>query len=464
MKPKTRTSPKAAATKKLSKKGKPVAKRAASPKVIKLRCELCKKAVPATELKIDKLKNKAYCESCVEQFDIKGCKPRTMPCEAPGCKKTFDIRSHNKFVPGTIRLACPDCYEKYKDIERRKDKVETTDFAWYVVSFEQGKGGKVRTGIRKTLKTLGLERHLGRMFQPTHLVEKLVPVYGDIVAEGESKGPNDARADIKTAMWKLEDENPDKVFKDSMHEDQKTGRWKWRIRVDLQENVLKVRKAAKFPGYALVQLKWDERVKAAIEKVRYCWGVLLKPVVQLKFNMTVAESKKFGWRWRVRHPNTNMTIATGTVPWTEAKGKGREVEKTNEDRKERAKDLAREKARMVVAELRGKAAPVSLEAAEAVLLLSAQKAVDEISKDKEELNRPVVNFKVGDEVVIKRGVWTGQVARVAIIDKDIRDSEGNRVPEAQVLVTLAPVVFGKTHPTITLSLKHHELSKKEVSK
>jgi transcription antitermination factor NusG len=191
-------------------------------------------------------------------------------------------------------------------------------------------------------------------------------------------------------------------------------------------------------------MDWNETTAHLIKKTRNVWGVLLQPVVtghHIKISVTkptrqmaddlggwaaaAEECVRRGARWRVVTPDGGTVVA---------KGKAR-------DRAEA--QAAAEKAKAKAEEFK----PTAVKSREAAELLIAQKAVNQICKDKEEKDKAVVNLRVDDRVNVIAGVWRGQRGTVRKV---------NRLSKTDVTVDIAINMLGRE---VVVTLNHHDVKR-----
>ena len=364
---------------------------------------------------------------------VRVSKMKLMPCDF--CAQLFHS-CDNMLFPGTVKNACPDCYSLsalHRKIKADKPEPKE-DMMWYVLQVEPGKEGKVRTDIMRKSKQLGIKDLIGRIFSPLKFAEKLVQPQGEIIDQGEEDNPGHAKSICQSKVWQMnrqEGHAPEaERFRYGVFQDQKTGKWCWKIRRILDvDPELVVRKVKKFPGYVLINMVFNKDTDTLIKKTKYCWGVLLQTVVEKTFHTVLTESVKYGFLWKVKDSKKKV------------------VAKGHHDDKDGAREMARTK----IEELKA-FQPTAMETAEAAELLIAQKAVNQISKDKEEMNRAQVPFKKRDKVKIRDGVWQGTIGEVVEIIKTAGD------PTARVIVT-----FSMLGSILTLEFPHHLLTKETTN-
>lgn len=418
-------------------KSKPSPKTVGIGLIEKSKCQLCDKMFPLTEGKLVGSPKKFACPTCVSQIkEWRG--PKVVKCDL--CPNVYDLREHGpRFLPGTTKMPCPECYDRHHDLLKGVgDKAILP--AWFVLSCEPGKENAVRKDILKKVKLRKIGDKVLRMFSPMHMVERMVKSLGEVVAMNEGLlNPNDARAEVQSKLWELERESPNKKFHHSMFQDQKTGKWSWKIREDLCEEVLAIVKRRKYPGYIIVHMVYDKDTADVFKRQGKCWGLLLQDYVPVGLKVAVSWlASREAWRWTVKNL-VGKELAKGHVSGTGPKAKPANL----------GKDAAWEHGRTKAKTLKtDHDLPTGLETEEAAIELINDKMVKEVSKDVTKKSAlSVVPYGPGDEVIIKHGPWTGNKARVAVIDRE-KDN-----PECSVLVTTN--VLGGT--MITLRFRHHQL-------
>lgn len=361
----------------------------------------------------------------------KAPKPTRSVClSCPGAKQLdlHDIKDMHRNENG--RLVCDSCYApppKRAAVEERLDR-------WYVIQVEPGAETQVRADIMKQVRVRNLEGQVRRVMSPSCLVERVGPRSGDVLAEGFVEGNATAatydiarrhahraacdihatqQADGSTGLDYIQlDAVPGMKITTFPGTIKGTGtpvvQWKVREYNEL-ETVRKVVRGRKYPGYMLINMDWNVETERLVRRTRNVWTVLLDPVVTGHLIKLSERTSKFarpgqnlGWNWRVCEPDGGKCVAKG---WADNKLSAR---------------AAAEKAKAHAEEFK----PTALDTQEAAEALIAQQAVNQILKDKEELNKAVCNLRVGDWVRVKAGAFrdvTGTVARVIRDPKDRTD-------------------------------------------
>lgn len=351
------------------------------------------------------------------------------------------------------RLVCDRCYAPAP--KAKKECVRTDK--WYVIQVDPGSETQVRADIMKQVRIRNLEGQVRRVMSPSYLVERVGPRAGEVLASGYVMGPATAptydlarEAGFAAARGIYLKQNPETELDDVpdfMPPGMKistfpgvqpgTGRsyveWKVREYNDL-ETVRKVVKGRKYPGYMLINMDWNVETERLVRKTRNVWTVLLDPVVTGHLIKITERTSKFakpgqnlGFNWRVCEPDGGVTVAKG---WADSKLAAR---------------AKAESAKAVAEEFK----PTELASREAAEALIAQQAVNQILKDKEELNKAVCNLKPGDRVRVKAGAFRdcrGEVSRVVRNPKDRSD--------IQVACKLS--LMGRDVP---LTVPHHDLER-----
>lgn len=407
----------------------------------------------------------------------------------PAAKPTPAPRKSRKKVVYSVCVSCPGVKSLVKhdvaDMERNENgrlmcrkcaglddvaPAPTDDgLAWYVINVEPGREGEVRKEILKRVRINNLEASVKRVMSPSQLTERVGPKTGPVVAEGYVEGNptadtyDRAREAGKLAAAELylkEHPTADDVtaediagqdsipgFKVTTFPAKRPGFVEWKVRpFNELETVRKVVKTRKYPGYMLVNCEWTPNVAHLITKTRGVWGVLLQPVVtghHIKISVTkptkemaedlgswakaAEECANRGARWRVVTPDGGTVVAKGKC---------------------RTKDEARmaaEKAKAVAEEFK----PTRLKDKEAAEALMAQKAVNQIVKDKEELMKAVVNVRAGDSIRVKAGAFRGTRGTVVRVIRNPKDKSDVKV-ECTLTIMDRPV---------PLTVNHHDVER-----
>lgn len=341
----------------------------------------------------------------IKPIRTKPRKPKLPTFKCEGCQEDFTDRKIGGWSGENPRWHCQDC------LPRQRKAKEQDGFAWYVLQCEPDKDRLVVKDIKRKLRIDSLEHYVKKLLVPTELREKIVEERGDIVARGnDCKHLNDAKiaslaeAKVQAGLapneeLNSEDRHPIPGYRTACYMDRDTGKWKWHVR-KIPENPKATRKVVqckKFAGYVLVHMKWDAFIDATIRKVRNAWGFLLRPVI-LNTIVQVQQSKLTGrWAWKLRHHETREIIK---------KGKGFET-----------RGAAAHAGGLAKAALES-FHPTAVKTKEAAELLIRQKAVNQICKDKEELNRVTYKPRIGDVVaILKPHAFSGVECKVAGVDQ-----------------------------------------------
>lgn len=343
------------------------------------------------------------------------------------------------------RLVCADCYAPPLKAKKagRPDK-------WYVLQVEPNKESQVRKDILKQVRIRNLEGQIKRVMSPTCLVERVGPRVGDVLAEGTYEfDPTRVRQGeayrfakelaYEAARVIYLKRNPDLEAEDvaglgptefdglrvTANPGKKPGVIEWKVREYFpDESVRKVLRGRKYPGYMLVNMEFNVETERVLKTTRNAWGLLLQPVVTghlIKIHVTkptrkmaddlggwakaMEECVRRGARWRVVEPDGGKVVAKG---WARDKTEAR---------------AAAEKAKATAEEFH----PTALADQEAAEALIAQQAVNQILKDKEELNKAVCNLRGGDAVRVKAGAFRGCRGEVVRVVKNPKDKSDVKV-------------------------------------
>lgn len=356
----------------------------------------------------------------------KAPKPTRSVClSCPGAKSLVlhDIKDMHRNENG--RLVCDSCYAPPPKQTAAADRLDK----WYVIQVEPGAEGQVRKDILKQVRIRNLEGQVRRVMSPACLVEKVGPRSGAVLAEGYIEGPADTEGYDKARAVALHaaqeiylKQNPETELDDipdfqppgmkitTFPGTQKgTGKpfiqWKVREYNEL-ETVRRVVKGRKYPGYMLINMDWNVETERLVRKTRNVWSILLDPVVTGHLIKLSERTSKFakpgqnlGWNWRVCEPDGGKCVAKG---WADTKLAARS---------------AAEKAKATAEEFK----PTALDTKEAAEALIAQKAVNQIVKDKAELLKAVCNLRVGDAVRVKAGAFRGVGGEVTRVIRNPKD-------------------------------------------
>jgi transcription antitermination factor NusG len=362
---------------------------------------------------------------------VKTPKPTHTVClSCTGAKSLVKHRIADMHRNENGRLVCAACYAPPP---KRKAEPAPAD-KWYVIQVDPGSEARVRADIMKQVRIRNLEGQVRRVMSPSCLVEKVGPRVGETLAEGTYAVPaamrlGDAYKAAKeeacvAARAVMAKRNPDAdpadfefmgptEFPDMRVQafpGKTPGTLTWKVKEYFEsESVRKVVRGRKYPGYMLINMDWNVETERLVRKTRNVWSVLLDPVVT-GHNITVTErtskfkqpGQQLGFNWRVNEPDGGKLVAKG---WAATRPEAR---------------AAAEKAKADAEAFK----PTALDSQEAAEALIAQKAVNQILKDKEELNKAVVNVRPGDLVRVTAGVYRGcrgEVARVVRNPKDKSD-------------------------------------------
>lgn len=328
---------------------------------------------------------------------------------------------------------CAGCGRKRTKPEQDSDDAEPEDLGtWYVLQVTPGSEAQVRADIMKTLRVKNLERRVRRIMSPGMLKEVVGIRAGEVLKSGivaaaewkpgrnrvDPYGPAklaglDAARRIfaRRNKLKLAEVEPAPHYAglkvSTFPAKGKAGFVEWKVREYQETNVVaRTVKVRKYPGYLLVEMDYDEETAHVIKKTRNAWGVLLQPVVT-GHNIKLSERKSqfaapgqnLGWRWRVCEPDGGRCVAKG---YAQSKP---EALTAAQDAKAKAEEFK----------------PTRLKDREAAEALIAQTAVNQILKDKEELNKAVCNLRVGNGVRVKVGVFRDCRGMVRNIVRDRTD-------------------------------------------
>ena len=310
------------------------------------------------------------------------------------CNKTFKYRDG---VPtDTGKIVCPSCASS-----ELKKTSELDELLWYVMQVEPGQDVYARKDLLKRAKAQTCT-DIKRVLIPRRFHEGMYTPGGELVHQGSDVSFKDAlnagvqyAENITEDRYGVEEENAWRdYFKLSVFFNEKTGTYQWILKTKEKE-VRKVVKVKKYPGYVFVQCRFTPTVADIIKKTKYSWGLLLNKVVESKFLTKITASKRGGYLWKVTESSTKKLIDKG---------------------KELTEVLASAKAKDVI-EKASEFKPVAMKTQEAAEELLAQKALNQISKDKDELYKVHVQLKPGDKVRIKDPLWKGAQGEILSINK-----------------------------------------------
>lgn len=319
----------------------------------------------------------------------------------PGRFCNREFRYADGFELESGKVVCPDCSPRTV----RPMKKDKPDMLWYVMTVEPGKDVKARKDFLRRAKSEGC-KDVGRVMIPRRFQEKEVPPAGKVLAEGTEKFQRDAIAAAEQRACQLaggssivvygspENSAWRDYYRTTAFMNEKTGKFDWKVRTR-EKPVRRVVKVKKYPGYVLVQCKYGTEVAELVKRTKHAWGLLLEKVHPDDIRVSVSESKHGGYRWRVTNPRTKEVLAKGRAD---------------------VHPLAVERARYAKESLLT-FKPVALETKEAAEEVIAQKAINQISKDKEELYKVHVDIRVGNRVAVNDPTWKGVEGEVLSIDK-----------------------------------------------
>ena len=294
---------------------------------------------------------------------------------------------------------CQSCFEKETPTNDCQEELK-----WYVIQVEPGKDGSVKKEILRRVRIENLESEVKRVLTPTKFQDIIAPKGGDTLGDGSGiVTANEARKIANEfAIKKAEDnqvyqEDPDKPthpYKVTVWEEEKTGKWSWRVRI-MNEPTQRTIRVLKYPGYVIINMRWGGATENLITKIRGVWGFLIRPVApDYKIKVNNKPTQK-GFRWKLFSINNKETIEFGHEP-TELKAR-QEAEK------------ALSKAIEFV--------PTPMDTQEAAETLIQEKAVNQIVKDKEEYQKVNLSYKVGDKRVLTNGPYKGVEVVIESVDR-----------------------------------------------
>jgi transcription antitermination factor NusG len=417
-------------------------------------CSLCKYHRDRAAKKLSK---KAAARKPVKAKKApKKAKPRTSTCLSCPGEKSLMLHLVSDMVPNQNgRLRCGRCAAR----EDGTADLTPAPGTWYVLQVEPGCESQVRADINKQLRIRNLERRVRRIMAPATLVERVGPRVGDTLAEGTYTPPADFRPARGNDLYRCAKEvarlaaaeiyarTEGGTVADYDHMDsfpglriqtfpgKAAGTIDWKVKEFMElETVRKVVRGLKYPGYMLIDMDYDEETAHVIKTTRNAWGLLLKPVVTghlIKLSERTSQYAKpgqnLGWRWRVQEPEGGPVVAKGYAP---SKAEARA-----------AAEIAKSKAEEFK--------PTAMKSQEVAEALVAQTAVNQIMKDKEELNKAVCNLRPGDAVRVAAGAFRGCSGEVVRLVKNPKD-------KADVKVELKLRIMGVNTPA---TLPHHEVER-----
>lgn len=321
------------------------------------------------------------------------------------CNREFRLRDGFELDSG--KIVCSACAPK------RQAKSKSNEMLWYVLACEPGRDVRCRKDLLRKCKDFGC-KDVGRVMIPRRFNDGMYAPAGKVLAEGSEKSNMDAfRAGEREAQRLLDLERDSDAWRETLKVtvfmNEKTGRYDWRVRTK-EAPVRKVVKVKKYPGYILVQCRYNTVVADIVKRTRSSWGLLLQKLYEDKnLSIKVSESKKGGYRWRVVQTTFKEIVAKGRCD---------------------SMALAEERARYAKEQL-STFTPTALKTKEAAEQLIAQKAVNQISKDKSELYKVHVDIRVGDTVRVNDPTWKGVEGKVVSIDKKDKTN-----PKATLSITV----------------------------
>lgn len=275
---------------------------------------------------------------------------------------------------------------------------------------------KCRKDLIKKCKDWGC-KDIGRVIIARRFNDGMYAPSGKVLAEGSEKTHNEAFRAGEREAQRLSGSEDDELWRATMKVtvfmDEKTGKYGWKVRTK-EAPVRKVVKVKKYPGYILVQCRYSPVLADIVKRTRFSWGLLLKKLYEDKnLSVKVSESKKGGYRWRVVQTTIKEIVAKGRAD---------------------SLALAEERARYAKEQL-STFSPTALKTKEAAEQLIAQKALNQISKDKTELYKVHVGIRVDDQVRVTDPTWKGVEGKVLSI---------NKKDKTKPTATLAVTVMGTT--------------------
>lgn len=362
-------------------------------------------------------------------------KPVMTQCMGQGCngKLTMYLKTDLYLTEGGSPR-CEKCWHAefpdkvVKPLTKKAVKAEgVAKLRWYVLQVEPYAESRVRRDVLRRAKIDNLKDQVVKVIFPKKFDEIVVPVKGEVVAEGEAESPRTCHLRAQKKCQELVGLRPQEVSDEGRgkypgytysvfrSKGKETGRegnnWTWKVRTQPPGKVRKTAQVRKYPGYLIVNLYYTPEVETMLKRIRGSWGVLLRPISG-SYRVQVKQSKNVAgrWNWRVRNVETKEIVKKGKARSEElAKDAGQQAK----DRLEAFK-------------------PLPLKSKEAAEILIAQKALNQIAKDPKERDKPVVNVKSGDTVTITDGAYKGAKGLVVSVDKKTDPT----TPEATVMVSL----------------------------
>lgn len=300
-------------------------------------------------------------------------------------------------------LYCPGCAPHAAPPRPARRPARLPRYAgmrWYVVQVEPKKEAEFRSSLNRRVRIDGLEAKIGKIVVTTMLRNDVKPVYEtlDHGAEGDMRsarfvGGRAAARLLGTTVLRLHEHPGVRVH---VARNMKTEEWEWKVQ-RLTGTEHKTVRTKRMPGYVLVQLDYSPEVHQIVKKTRYCWDFLIRPVDQNTHRVFLAWSKRAGgWMWQVRDKEGKGVVRRGGP--------------------EPTKEAARWRANVAKADLE-RFVPTPVGDDEAKALLTAERAVRQIVKDRIEKNRVAVTVKVGGPCVVVEGVYRNVTGVVTGIDK-----------------------------------------------
>lgn len=337
---------------------------------------------------------------------------------------THNLRSRKR---EEIKYGCPICFKSYYKVElvrhpdtgasvcenccpdRSRKKKEDDSAGWFVLGVEPGREGKVKKAIIRQAKIEQKTHLIKRIIIARKFEEAVVGKKGIILDYGEEPSRADAflvarRKLMSFLKEEFTEDHPGYryiVFRSRSEErGRESNNWTWQIKTVPEEKERRTLQVKKYPGYLICNIVYDADMKRIIDRTPNQWGLLLQPVhvnhlVEVKFS-----KKRGGWVYKVRVPAETVkerTVVAEGGPFLEretARAHGQQAKAKVEEFK-----------------------PTGLESKEAAEILIAQKTFNQISKDPEERDKAVVQFRVGSEVLAIEGQFKGTRGKVLKINK-----------------------------------------------
>lgn len=347
------------------------------------------------------------------------------------------------------RLRCRKCDRRLSADATPEEKMGT----WFVLQVEPGSEAQVRKDVMKQVRVRNLHGQIRRLLSPSAFAERVGNRVGDVLADGFDAGDNgrprweEAKAAGHAAAAAIYAKREGLAVEDVLDLDgfpglrvqcfpgKSAGVVGWKVREYFElETVRQVITVRKFPGYMLVNMDYNEETAHVLKSTRNAWGLLLQPVhtghlikVTERKSQFATPGQELGYNWRVTTSDGQTVVAKG-----KAASRGQ------------AFGLA-EAAKMKIEAFK----PTAVKDQEAAELLIAQKAVNQIKKDKDEKDKAVVNLHVGDRVRVRNGAFRDCKGEVVKINRDPKD-------KTRVTVDCTLTIMDRAVP---LTVNHFDLER-----